>query len=232
MTLNNAYLLSTVRQWLTSTNLGTAQKLPPERVLAEQFCVSRAEIRKALSVLEEEGQINRYVGRGTFLLREPAKPQIEDDDIAAQTSPLAAMQARFIIEPELAGLAAFTASIAQVNEMQALCQAMRNATDWEAYAELDWRFHNMIAEATGNVLLVEFQRLLNGVRRYVLWGNLQKAEIRPPEDYHSFSEHELIVEAIAAHNPKAAMMAMRAHLGTTRVQMLDTTHQMLGIDVV
>ena len=230
MTADNAYLLSTVRQWLTGANLGPALKLPPERDLAEQFCVSRAEIRKALSILEEEGQINRHVGRGTFLIREPAKPRVDADDIAARTSPMAAMQARFIIEPELAGLAALSASLSQIGELLELCEAMRKSADWETYAELDWRFHNLIAEATGNVLLVEFQRLLNGVRRYVLWGNLQKAVARPPEDYHSFDEHERIVGAIASHDARAATLAMRAHLGTTRIQMLDPRDDLQKLD--
>jgi DNA-binding FadR family transcriptional regulator len=221
--LANAYLLSTLRTWLRSANLGPTLKLPPERDLAAQFCVSRAEVRKALSVLEDDGQINRHVGRGTFLARNPPEPQLNEDDIVSRTSPLAAMQARFIIEPELAGLAALGASPAQVLGLKGLCENMRSAATWEEYAELDWQFHNLIADATGNVLLIEFQRLLNGVRRYVLWGNLMKEEDKPKRDYHSFEEHERIVEAIAARNPKAAVMAMRNHLGNSRAQMMDTS---------
>jgi len=221
--LANTYLLSTVRNWLTSANLGPSLKLPPERDLAAQFCVTRAEIRKVLSVLEEEGQISRHVGRGTFLARNPPAQPSSDDDLAAQTSPLAAMQARIIIEPELAGLAALSASPAQLAALQELCRNMREATTWEQYAELDWQFHNMIAEATGNVLLIEFQRLLNGVRRYVLWGSLLKEEDGPKGDYHSFDEHEQIVQAISSRNPKAAVLAMRNHLGNTRNQMVDSS---------
>lgn len=219
----NAYLLSTLRTWLRSANLGPSLKLPPERDLAAQFCVSRAEVRKALSVLEADGQINRHVGRGTFLARNPPEPQPSEEDIVARTSPLAAMQARFIIEPELAGLAALSASPAQLSALKDLCQSMRSADSWEEYAELDWQFHNLIAEATGNVLLIEFQRLLNGVRRYVLWGNLMKDEHGPKRDYHSFAEHERIVDAIATRNPKAAIMAMRNHLGGTRSQMMNAS---------
>ena len=188
--------------------------------MAKRFCVSRAEIRKVLVVLQEDGLINRYVGRGTFVIREPAEPQNDDNDIVARTSPLAAMQARLIIEPELAGLAALSASAAQVKELQVLCQNMRSVSSWAEYAKLDWQFHNLIAEATGNILLLEFQKLLNGVRRYVLWGNLPKDDVGPTPDYHSFAEHAAIVEAIAGRSPDAAIMAMRSHLTTTRTQML------------
>ena len=40
-------------------------KIPPERVLAEEFEVSRITVRKALELLEEEHLIIREVGRGT-----------------------------------------------------------------------------------------------------------------------------------------------------------------------
>ncbi|SFI56672.1 DNA-binding transcriptional regulator, FadR family [Caulobacter sp. UNC279MFTsu5.1] len=221
--LVSPYLLSTVRGWLTSANLGPSRKLPPERDLAAQFCVSRAEIRKALSVLEGDGLINRHVGRGTFLAPDLSEHPPTEDDIVARTSPLAAMQARLIIEPELAGLAALSATPAQVAELRELCRNMRKAASWEDYARLDWQFHNKLAEATGNVLLIEFQRLLNGVRRYVVWGNLQKEDAGPKSDYHSFEEHEAIVEAIEARNPRTAILAMRKHLGVTRSQMIDST---------
>ena len=218
---DNSHLVSTVRHWLTAARLGPSGRLPPARDLAAQFCVSRAELRKVLSLLEAEGQIRRHVGRGTFLAKDPPAPGPADEDIAARTSPLAAMQARTIIEPELAGLAALNATGAQIAEMRSLCAGMRQAQSWEAYAELDWRFHNVIAEATGNVLLVEFQRLLNGVRRYVVWGNLLKRPEGPSGDYHSFEEHERVVDAIASRDPEGAIAAMRGHLGGTRSHMED-----------
>jgi DNA-binding FadR family transcriptional regulator len=143
------------------------------------------------------------------------------EDIAARTSPMAAMQARSVIEPELGRLAALNATSAQIAEMRDLCAQMRLARSWEDYAELDWRLHNAIAEATGNVLLVEIQLLLNGVRRYVVWGGLIKRPVGPPADYHSFGEHEQIVDAIEARDGDAAMRAMLAHLGGTRSHLAD-----------
>jgi DNA-binding GntR family transcriptional regulator len=98
---------------------------------------------------------------------------------------------------------------------------MRGAKTWDAYAELDWRFHNLLAEATGNVVLVEIQRLVNSVRRYVVWGNLIKRPVGPDSDYHSFLEHEQIVEAIANRDGDAARQAMLDHLGGTRANMKD-----------
>ena len=43
------------------------QKLPSERDLAEQFMVSRMTLRQAISLLVEEGVLERRVGSGTFV---------------------------------------------------------------------------------------------------------------------------------------------------------------------
>jgi len=215
---SSTHLIAALRKWLSAARLDGNGRLPAERDLAERFCVTRAELRKALSVLEDEGQIARQVGRGTFIVDVEAGADAGDssEELAARTSPLAAMQARVLIEPGLCRLAALNATSAQIAEMRGLCAGMREATTWEAYAELDWRFHNLIAEATGNVLLTEVQALVNGVRRYVVWGSLVKRPEGPAGSYHSFDEHEAIVEAIAARDGEAAMRAMADHLGQTQ----------------
>jgi len=218
---NADHLLATVRKWLNAHRLDGNLRLPSERELAANFCVSRAELRKALSVLGDEGQIRRHVGRGTFIVQDAVQSVAAGESIAARTSPLAAMQARRIIEPELCRLAALNATSVQIAEMRSLCGEMRGAASWEAYAELDWRFHNVIAEATGNVLLVEIQALLNGVRRYVVWGSLIKRPVGPGGDYHSFQEHEAIIDAIEARDGERALRAMSGHLGGTLAQMGD-----------
>jgi DNA-binding GntR family transcriptional regulator len=65
----NNEVLEQLRSWVTSAQLPEDGRLPPERELAERFRISRAELRKALAVMEAEGGVKRHVGRGTFLLR-------------------------------------------------------------------------------------------------------------------------------------------------------------------
>lgn len=220
--IETTHFMSALRQWLKDAHFTPNQKLPAERELAATFCVTRAEVRKAFAVLEDEGLIQRYVGRGTFVTEALSATAAEaGDDIAAKTSPLAAMQARYAIEPELARLAAPNATPAQISEMRILVDAMRGASSWEQYAHLDWKFHNLIAEATGNPLLVEVQRMLNDVRRYVVWSDLDTHSDRPRHDYHSFEEHERIVDAIERRNGPMAVEAMLDHLRSTKSQLSD-----------
>ena len=196
-------------------------RLPSERILSQRLGVSRPHLRKVLGVMEEQGRIQRHVGRGTFLVSLPETPREVVDRTALKTSPRAAMEARQAIEPKLAWLAAQNATLEQTRELQRLCAAMEAAKSWDEYAELDWRFHNVIAQATANVLLIEIQQLLNSVRRRVVWDDLDTSSARPPPAYHSFAEHKAVVAAIAAHNPAAAMAAMQSHLEGTQQRLLN-----------
>lgn len=198
-------------------------RIPSERELALRLRVGRPELRKALSVLEQQGRIVRHVGKGTYLRRsdEITNPEVAEK-IARKTSPPAAMEARFAVEPQLARLAAQNSTPEHIAELSRLCQAMKNTPSWNEYAELDWRFHNLIAEATGNILLIEIQRLLNKVRLDVVWSYLDTPPPGPRSDYHSFAEHEEIVAAITARNGTAAEDAMRRHVDGTRQRLLTT----------
>lgn len=219
-TPDTATLSDALNRWLDTFQTGPTGRLPPERELAETFSVSRAELRKAFDVLERNGRIWRHIGKGTFLVQPPAEPETSEQ-IAGRTSPMAAMEARAAVEPELARLAALHATSSDFASMRELVKEMRAAPTWAAYAELDWRFHNQIAEATGNVLLIEVQRLLNDVRRHVVWGNLDQTSPAPAPNYHSFREHEDILTAIESRNGERAMDAMRSHLRKTRAQLMD-----------
>lgn len=207
-------VLARLRDGLEATGLAEGGRLPAERDLAVRFGVNRGEIRKALAVLELEGRVQRHVGRGTFVAR-GGRPATALAAIAETTSPPEAMQARTILEPELARLAALQANAAQIAELRRLAAAMRGVADWASYEALDYRFHELIAEAAGNRLLMEVERLVNGVRRAVVWGHLTLRPVGPSADYHSFDEHDAIVAAIAARDRPGAAEAMRRHLDST-----------------
>lgn len=213
-------LLARLEHWLEATGLPTDGRLPPERRLAPMFEVSRAELRKALAVLEAEGRLSRTVGRGTFLKPGGSAPPMVEA-IADRTTPPEAMQARFLIEPELAALAALGATSAQLAELRTLADRMRAVDTWAEYQLLDMRFHDVIAEATGNPLLAAVYRVINRVRRSVVFRRLQDGEdpAKPAPDHHSFDEHDRIVEAIAARDRGTAAAAMRVHLQGTAAAM-------------
>jgi DNA-binding FadR family transcriptional regulator len=130
------------------------------------------------------------------------------------------MEARLLIEPELASLAAINATAKQIEMMRTLAAQMRMASDWKAYEQFDGRLHQVIAEAAGNKLLVAVHETVNEVRRAVVWKWLDTRPAKPPADYSSFGEHDRILDAIEARDRAGAKDAMRRHLRTTNSRLI------------
>ena len=56
-----------IKQQIETGMYEVGQRLPSERVMSEQFGVSRMTLRQAVTSLVEEGILTRYVGSGTFV---------------------------------------------------------------------------------------------------------------------------------------------------------------------
>lgn len=215
--------LDLVKTWLTDTNQKIGTRLPPERTLANTLHISRPQLRKALTVLELEGRITRHVGRGTYLAEPPPLLQVSGSlaTLTDRIGPHDAMMARIALEPELARLSAHHATPRQIAQIHDLATDIRGASSWQTYEELDFALHDTIAASAGNLLLHELHKVMNAVRQVVVWRKLAPGVQKPPQDYHSFAEHDAIVTAIANRDGPGAKAAMRAHLRAT----LDTMTQ-------
>lgn len=214
-------VLRHLRHWLAANHAVEGSRLPPERALAETLAISRPELRKALTILEAEGRISRHVGRGTFVSTPPdtALESIAISALADRTSPHEAMIARLALEPQLAHMAALHASPLQIARAERLAAEIRQTRTWDEYEDLDIALHDAIAEAAGNNLLHELHKILNTVRRAVVWRQLSPGADGPLPNYHSFDEHDTIVSAIARRDRQGAKAAMRLHLQSTLTHM-------------
>lgn len=59
--------LSRLRQLIANGGVDADGRMPPERTLAQKMGVGRRSLRRALEILEREGEITRHQGRGTFV---------------------------------------------------------------------------------------------------------------------------------------------------------------------
>jgi DNA-binding FadR family transcriptional regulator len=212
--------LGQLRAYLSQGELSVDSRLPPERDLCRSIGVTRSELRKALAVLEAEGQIWRHVGKGTFV---GSRPVDGLSDIAAMTritNPAEVMRARMLIEPEVARLAALNATGAHVAEMRLCLARTRAAETWRQYESWDNRLHRAVASATQNSLLLALLDTLSAVRRAVTWGRLRADRVKPARDHHSFVEHDDIVDAIEDRDMDRARAAMRRHLESVERNLL------------
>jgi len=212
--------LTQLRAWLAQRDLPPEGRLPPERELCEILGVSRGELRKALASLEQNGELWRHVGKGTFIGTRPVDELSSIAVIAERSNPVEVMEARLLIEPLLARQAAVNATGSHLEEMLRCVRAQVQATTWRQYENADNRLHRTVAEAAGNTVLTALFDQLNAIRRAVVWGRLRDKADQPPANHHSFAQHDAIVTAISERDQEAAFRAMRGHLMNVRDNLL------------
>lgn len=103
--------LTAMKDFLSEQKLALNGRLPPERQLCSAIGLSRGQLRKALALLEADGQIWRHVGRGTFIGPRPVINLNDFEFLSNQTSPTEVMEARLALEPQLARLASLHGAV-------------------------------------------------------------------------------------------------------------------------
>jgi GntR family transcriptional repressor for pyruvate dehydrogenase complex len=219
---NRTYeLVEGIGAQIKSGALLPGQKLPTELQIMRNYGVSRTVVREALSKLQAAGMVETRHGIGTFVL-EPQPPMgfsIAPADLATAADVLAALELRISLETESAGLAAERRTQAQLADLRfALDRLASNAGGAGDTVAPDFRFHLVIARATGNRYFVDIMNHLGATL-------IPRARINSPgaamEDLPAYMrrlnrEHENIYEAIARRDAKAARTAMRVHLTNSR----------------
>jgi GntR family uxuAB operon transcriptional repressor len=209
--------LKALREFLVDQELSLNGKLPPERQLCAEFGVTRGRLRKAMAVLEAEGQVWRHVGRGTFFGPRPVMNLTDIEYLNAHSRPSEVMEARMAIEPQLAKLAAIHGTSSNFAEMRRCKKLCKSADEWRVYESWDNNFHQAVAKATCNKLLISLFDTLNIVRRSTVWGQLRPTKL-PPANHASFEEHDAIYDAITSRDAEGASEKMSAHLRTVRAR--------------
>jgi DNA-binding FadR family transcriptional regulator len=199
---------------LTEHRAKPGDLLPAESKLAEQFQVSRPMVREALKRLAGQGAVQVINGRGT-LVRSLDEAQLRayfTHAISIERLPFREiMEARKPIEVQSARLAAQRRTPDQLEAMQEVIRKMRrNLSNADAYVDLDHELHRLIAEASGNTIILHLIGSLRGALNDLTHNTLYRRRNRQQlERVHVL--HEAIVNAIGYRNPEAASQAMDVH---------------------
>ncbi|MBY9079101.1 FadR family transcriptional regulator [Paenibacillus sp. HN-1] len=200
-----------MKQKIQSGEWAPGDRLPTLQQLAADFSVSVTTVREALRILESQGNVSIEHGRGMYvrndplLLDNPAAALKELEDISL----VDLLEARLLIEPELAALAAQRADETQVRRLRELAERMvRQMEEGGPFFETDLAFHQLIAESASNPVLA---RMLNSILPLLAEGRKQTNTL-PHMRTKASNYHILIAIAIEEHDNGTARQLMDSHI--------------------
>jgi GntR family transcriptional repressor for pyruvate dehydrogenase complex len=200
--------------------LKPGDKLPTESAIMELHGVSRTVVREAISNLQASGWVETRHGIGTFVIeRKNNGIGLANESIVTVRDVLAMLELRTSVEAEAAALAAQRRSEEQLAELgAALANMKKSVAAGSPAVEADVRFHQVIAQATGNRYFVEILSQLGNTIIPRARVNMPKLGKDDPAAYleRVNREHEDIFNAISRKDPESARAAMRTHLSNSR----------------
>jgi DNA-binding FadR family transcriptional regulator len=203
-----------LRSLMSGGEFAPGSRLPAERDLAKQLGVSRPSVREALIALEVEGWVEVRTGSGVYVLERAGRPAGEVPQVpVTEWGPLELIRARRVIEGEIAAVAAAQAKRRHVQAIRDAIDSMQQDADRGVMPLAgDRAFHTAVADACGNVVLLETVQTFWDARRGPLFERLGDYFETVPAWRMAIAEHEAVLAAILAHDPQAARSAMQVHL--------------------
>lgn len=207
------YVIDTLTTRIVSQEYGLDERLPAERQLAQDLGVARNTVREALDQLEARGLIRRRAGSGSFVTYDPTGASVAVAPVAAETGPLHLQVVRGILEPEMIRLAIISMPPRQIEALGLILSQMEAVqTDASAFVRLEEEFHQQIAAATANPLLIACYNLVIDARRQSFRAAMYRRHLTPNRIAAYQRGYNALFNAIAARDIEAAAEFMKLSL--------------------
>ena len=208
-------VVSQILKLVDGGQIGPGDRLPPERFLAEQLQVSRSSVREAMTALEVLGVVEIRAGHGIFVGRAQSNHLIEAvSSLTDEQGPLEILEARLLVEPGAAELAAKRASPSDLKSLHAQLELMKEQLDKGMDAwKPDWGFHQAVAKAAQNPVVEAMLDLVTKRMESELWTRMRKHNFEQRARAFTYLEHHgQILSAIEGGDGKVAARLMRKHI--------------------
>jgi GntR family transcriptional repressor for pyruvate dehydrogenase complex len=197
---------------IRARGLSAGEMLPAETVMLEQYGVGRASVREALRILELHGLIRMKPGPGGGPVVGTATPadfgrMATLHFQAGGTTIRELVEARLIMEPLLARLAAERQSPERLAELRSIVDQPLDTADNSVYLANAHGFHVAIANSSGNGVLDLFAVAVHDIFVERIHGALYsegRGEVH--------KDHLAIASAIFAGEGSKAETLMRRHM--------------------
>jgi GntR family transcriptional regulator, transcriptional repressor for pyruvate dehydrogenase complex len=206
-----------IKDQISKGRLAAGHKLPAEREMARQFKTSRVSVREAYRSLEELGvlRIRRGADGGAFIMQVDHEPVLRSLSLVlglGRTPHQQLTEARMLIEPPIAQLAAIRARKEDLTQLERVLQEEEDAAqDPGPFRPTDSRFHRTVADCTRNLPLIVLMNALADLTAEV--ASVLDASTRARHRLKNCQFHRKIFEAIRQHDGDAAYAIMVRHVG-------------------
>lgn len=185
------------------------EQLPPLEQLSVELGVGISSVREAVRILGKQKILRIEQGRGTYVDNELSDTPGHRLDFLERATMLQLTEARLIVEPELAALAAEKATAEEAEAILESAEAMKRKIEQKRdFLKEDMLFHELIAKASHNEIMYHMldrigDLLIDSRRQSMKWEGM---------DEKASSYHFLIAQAIVQRNPTQARTLMKCHL--------------------
>lgn len=216
-------LLHQLEKSLLDGSFPANARLPSERLLAEQYGVSRNTVREAMQRLAARGLVRSRPGAGVFVTDQlrtgitSAWGQLVTDHPAMREDIL---EFRRVLEGATAYFAALRCDEqdrARIREQLSALEDARNAGDHAAEASADARLHEAIARASHNTMFLHLHSsVLSLLREHISLNRTGLQDANGTVSEQLLIQHRCLCEAICERRPEEARTAMQAHIDFVR----------------
>ncbi|HUX86058.1 MAG TPA: FadR/GntR family transcriptional regulator [Chloroflexota bacterium] len=200
-----------IKQYILDQQLGPGDALPPETHFARTLGISRSSVREAVKALESLGILETRPGKGLFVRGFSLDPILDNlayGILFDRSSVIDLLRVREYLEAGLVEDAMVALSPIQHEKLRQLIDRMRQRSEQhQDISGEDQAFHQIIAEATGNNLLI----LLLDVF-WTVFGRLRRQSVEvDPGLATTWLNHQRILDAIENNDGVAARRAIIGH---------------------
>ncbi len=223
----HAHVVDALVPRIVSGELAPGSLLPTEPEMSARFGVSRSVVREALRVLGAKGLIDVRHGSGTRVTTPDRWDTLDPLILLALRKRGASaavlhdlLEARTIVECEVAALAAERAKPEERTALQAALVTMRESLhDPARFVAGDSAFHLTLLRAARNRVLERMTQPMHELLSYAQ----ALTDAIPGVLTRALAEHETIADAVERRDPEAARNAMRVHLAQTQRDIIALT---------
>mgnify|MGYP000845306586 FL=1 len=219
-------VMAYLEQEIENGSLSFGEQLPPERELAERLGISRNSVREAIRQLEHMGFLISNQGSGNFIscnIQQNLQDSFNLLILLQKIDYKQLAELRTGLELEAAVLAADRITDKQIGDLEKIITEMRDCSPSRGDV-LDKHLHEIIAEASGNALIIQILQALSGTIDRFIHDMRRHIFLDPKTARQLHYAHEQIVNALSRRDKIQLVLAVMHHFNIINDNMYPETY--------